>query len=114
MEEHILKWLNDVRDAIIEIEDIMGEYPTEYRSFEEDQSLQDSLNRNLVKIEEAVSNILHPDESFPAEPGKQLKKLNDEIQHEYKKIENIDSWNEFLNLIPDFKANISDIIHEVG
>ena len=58
MDEKILKWLYDIRDAIIEIESYFNDFPMDFNQYKTNIILKRAVERDLEIIGEAVDRIL--------------------------------------------------------
>ena len=61
MDERILKWLYDIRDAITEIENYFDEFPKDFIQYKSNTVLKRAVERDLEIIGEAVNRIIKRD-----------------------------------------------------
>lgn len=65
MDERILKWLYDIRTAIIEIESFFVDHPKDFEIYRSNIQLKRAVERDLEIIGEAVNRIIKLNPEFP-------------------------------------------------
>lgn len=112
MDEKILKWLYDIKDAIEEIESYFSDYPKDFRSYQKNTLLKRAIERDLEIIGEAVNRILRQDMNFPIENAKRIIGLRNQIIHAYDSISDENIWAIIIKHLPILKNEISGLIRE--
>lgn len=110
MDEKILKWLYDIRDAITEIEGYFDEFPKDFQQYKTNILLKRAVERDLEIIGEAVNRILRQNENFPIENAKRIVGLRNQIIHAYDNISDENIWAIVLKHIPLLRTEIFRII----
>ena len=110
MDERILKWLYDIRDAISEIDDFFLDLPKDFDQYRSNNILKRAIERNLEIIGEAVNRILTKDPDFPIENAKRIIGLRNQIIHAYDSISDENIWAIITKHIPILKDEIDSII----
>jgi len=72
MDERILKWLYDIRTAILEIESYFEDLPKDFNQYESNIILKRAVERDLEIIGEAVNRIVQREPSFPISDENEL------------------------------------------
>ncbi len=103
MEEKILKWLFDIKNAIIEIDGYFIQYPKDFNLYKSNIVLKRAIERNLEIIGEAVNRILKQDPNFPIINAKRIVGLRNQIIHSYDSISNENIWAVLSKHIPLLK-----------
>lgn len=110
MDEKILKWLYDIRDAIIEVEGYFDDFPKDFQQYKTNIILKRAIERDLEIIGEAVNRILKQDENFPIVNAKRIVGLRNQIIHAYDNISDESIWAIVMKHIPLLKTEIHRII----
>ncbi len=110
MDERILKWLYDIRDAISEIDEFFLDIPKEFDQYQTNNILKRATERNLEIIGEAVNRILTKDPDFPIENAKRIVGLRNQIIHAYDSISDENIWAIITKHIPILKDEIESLI----
>ena len=111
MDEKILKWLFDIKDAIIEIEGFFDEYPIDFNLYKENTILKRAIERDLEIIGEAVNRILKQEAEFPLENAQRIVGLRNQIIHAYDSISDEIIWAIISKHIPALKIEVSNLIN---
>jgi uncharacterized protein with HEPN domain len=112
MDERILKWLFDIRDAIAEIDKFFLDIPKEFDQYQSSIILKRATERNLEIIGEAVNRILAKDPEFQIENAKRIVGLRNQIIHAYDSISDENIWAIITKHIPILKDEIESLINE--
>lgn len=110
MDERILKWLFDIRDAIAETEDFFNDIPKEFDQYQSNTLLKRATERNLEIIGEAVNRIIAKEPEFPFENAKRIVGLRNQIIHAYDSISDENVWAIITKHIPTLKNEIISLI----
>ena len=106
MDERILKWLFDIRAAIIEIDSYFSEYPKDFNHYKSNILLKRAIERDLEIIGEAISRILKTAPDFPIENAKRIIGLRNQIIHAYDSISDENIWAIISKHLPLLKEEI--------
>ncbi len=112
MDERILKWLYDIRDAISEIESYFDGIPKDINQYKTNTILKRAVERDLEIIGEAVSRILKQDEDFPIENANRIVGLRNQIIHAYNNISDENIWAILTKHVPLLKSEIDKLIDD--
>ncbi len=112
MDEKILKWLFDIKDAIIEIEGFFDEFPMDFNLYKSNTILKRAIERDLEIIGEAVNRILKQDAEFPLENAQRIVGLRNQIIHAYDSISDENIWAIISKHIPALKIEVSNLIYD--
>ena len=112
MDESILKWLFDVKDAISEIEEYFVNYPKDFNKYKNNTLLKRAVERDLEIIGEAVNRILKKQPDFPIKNAKRIVGLRNQIIHTYDSISDENIWAILLKHIPLLKSEVDRLINK--
>lgn len=110
IEKEILKWLFDIKSAILEIDGYFNSFPRDFKQYQSNIVLKRAIERDLEIIGEAVSRILKQNPDFSIENAKRIIGLRDQIIHAYDNISDEDIWAVVSKHIPLLKAEVDKLI----
>lgn len=110
MDERILKWLYDIRNAIVEIESYFEEIPKDFNHYKSNTILKRAVERDLEIIGEAVNRILEQEKDFPIENAKRIVGLRNQIIHGYDIVSDENIWSIISKHIPILESEINKLI----
>ncbi len=110
MDEKILKWLYDIKDAILEIEGFFNEFPMDFNLYKTNTILKRAIERDLEIIGEAVNRILKQNPEFPIENAKRIIGLRNQIIHAYDSISDENIWAIISKHLPALKKEVLKLI----
>ena len=110
MDERILKWLYDIKDAIEEIESYFKEFPKDFNLYKSNTLLKRAVERDLEIIGEAVNKILKQDPDFPIKNAKRIIGLRNQIIHAYDNISDENIWSILSKHLPTLNKEVADLI----
>ncbi|MEM9673289.1 MAG: DUF86 domain-containing protein [Cyclobacteriaceae bacterium] len=112
MDERILKWLYDIRAAILEIESYFEDIPKDFNQYESNILLKRAVERDLEIIGEAVNRIIQRDPSFPISDAKRIVGLRNQIIHSYDNLSDENIWAIINKHVPVLKEEVNRLIEE--
>jgi uncharacterized protein with HEPN domain len=112
MDEKILKWLYDIRNAINEIDGYFANVPLDFTQYQNNTILKRAVERDLEIIGEAVNRILNKEPGFPIENARRIVGLRNQIIHAYDSISDENVWAIIIKHIPLLKSKVEDIIND--
>lgn len=110
MNERILKWLYDIRAAILEIEGYFEEYQLEIEVYKSNIILKRAVERDLEIIGDAVNRIIRNDEAFPIPHARKIVGLRNEIIHAYDGISDENIYSILVKHLPALKNEVQALI----
>ncbi len=110
MDERILKWLYDIKSAIVEIESYFVGIPRDFNQYSSNLILKRAVERDLEIIGEAVNRILKQEPDFSIENAKSIIGLRNQIIHAYDNISDENIWAIIQKHIPKLKLEIDRLI----
>ncbi|MDE6240629.1 MAG: DUF86 domain-containing protein [Muribaculaceae bacterium] len=109
-DEYILKHLQDVLDAINELEGYFTDFPKRFDLFEKDGLRICAVERKTEIMGEAINRIRKKDPSFDIPNAKEIINTRNRIIHGYDSVETEFLWGLVVRHIPELKKNIERII----
>lgn len=111
-DEYILKHLQDVLDAINDLESCFVGFPNRFDLFEKDIMRRCVVERKTEIMGEAINRIRKKDPSFEIPNAKEVINTRNRIIHGYDSVETEFLWGLVARHIPEFKKDIERIIGE--
>lgn len=109
-DEYILKHLQDVLDAINELEGFFADFPKRFDLFEKDRLRICAVERKTEIMGEAINRIRKKDPSFEIPNGKEIINTRNRIIHGYDSVETEFLWGLVIRHIPLLKKDIERLI----
>ena len=116
MNEYILKHLQDILNAISDLERVFEGYPMRYDVFEKDDLRRWAVERKTEIMGEAMTRIRKYNPEFEIPNGKEVIKTRNRLIHGYDSVKTEFLWGLVIRHIPQLKKDIEEIIqkHETG
>ncbi len=111
-DEYILKHLQDVLDAINEMQSCFVGFPNRFDLFEQDLMRRCVVERKTEIMGEAINRIRKKDPTFEIPNAKEVINTRNRIIHGYDSVETEFLWGLAVRHIPELKKNIERIIAE--
>lgn len=112
VDEYILKHLQDVLDAINDLESCFVDFPNRFNLFEKDIMRRCVVERKTEIMGEAINRIRKKDPSFEIPNAKEVINTRNRIIHGYDSVETEFLWGLVVRHIPELKKDIERIIGE--
>lgn len=111
-DEYILKHLQDVLDAINDLQSCFSDFPNRYDLFEKDIMRRCVVKRKTEIMGEAINRIRKKDPTFEIPNAKEVINTRNRIIHGYDSVETEFLWGLVIHHIPALKKDIERIIAE--
>lgn len=111
-DEYILKYLQDVLDAITELEGFFSDFPKRFDVFEKDRLRICAVERKTEIMGEAINRIRKMNPSFEIPNAREIINTRNRIIHGYDSVETEFLWGLVIRHIPELKKDILRIIAE--
>lgn len=113
-DEYLLKHLQDILNAINDLQEVFIGYPMRYDVFVKDKLRIWAVERKTEIMGEALARIRKFDPNFKIANGKQVIQTRNRIIHGYDSVEPEFLWGLVLRHIPELKKEIERILEEIG
>ena len=110
MDEYILTYLQDVLDAINELESYFTDYPMQFETFEKDFLRRSAVERKVEIMGEAINRILKIDSTFALPNAKEIINTRNRVIHGYDSVTPKFLWGLIIKHIPILKHDIEQIL----
>lgn len=110
VDEYILKHLQDVVDAINDLESCFVDFPNRFDLFEKDIMRRCVVERKTEIMGEAINRIRKKDPSFEIPNAREIINTRNRIIHGYDSVETEFLWGLIVRHIPALKKDIERII----
>lgn len=112
VDEYILKYLQDVLDAINELEGFFANFPRRFDLFEKDRLRICAVERKTEIMGEAINRILKKAPGFEIPNAREIINTRNRIIHGYDSVETEFLWGLVIRHIPELKKDIQRLINE--
>jgi len=112
MEAKHLKWLYDIKVAIIEIEGFIEEHGKTFEVYKTNLLLKKAIERNLEIIGEAVNRVIREKPDVKIKSARSIIGLRNFIIHSYDNITDETIWAVTLNHLPKLKEEIITLLED--
>ena len=112
MNEYILTYLQDVLDAITEMEGYFEDYPMQYEVFETDFLRRSAVERKVEIMGEAINRIFKIDSNFMLPNAKDIINTRNRVIHGYDSVTPEFLWGLVIKHIPRLKVEIEQLLSQ--
>ena len=112
MDEYILKHLQDILNAIGDLEKIFKDYPMRYDVFEKDDLRRWAVERKTEIMGEAMTRIRKHNPNFLIPNARGVIATRNRLIHSYEYVEPSFLWTLIIRHIPQLKKDIEEIIRK--
>jgi uncharacterized protein with HEPN domain len=109
MEKEVLTWLEDIRQAIDEIEDFLPDR-RDFFEFKKDLKTKKAIERNIEIIGEAVKRILNANPEINITNARKIVDTRNRIIHGYDLVSEDIIWAIVTNDLKKLKQEIVNLI----
>jgi uncharacterized protein with HEPN domain len=109
MRLEIKKYLYDIKNSIISIEEYLGE-KRDFNVYLSDKMLRRAIEREFEIIGEAMSRILKIDPDFSISSKRQIISMRNRVIHGYDKIDDEIVWGTIQRHLPKLKIEIEEYL----
>jgi len=110
MQHKIAKYLFDINESILSIENYLGT-KINYNEYLKNKILRRAVERELEIIGEALNNLKKLDKTISISYYKQIISLRNKIIHSYDNIDNTTIWGIVIKHLPVLKTEIQHLIN---
>lgn len=110
--EYILKHLQDILDAIDDLQACFVDFPNRYDLFEHDMLRRCVVERKVEIMGEAINRIKKADSTVDIPNAKDIINTRNRIIHAYDNVRPEFLWGLVIRHIPQLKKDIEQIIEE--
>ena len=110
--EEVLTYLQDILDAITDVESFFNDYPMRYDAFEKDYLRRSAVERKAEIMGEAINRIKKADSSVEIPNARAIVDTRNRIIHAYDNVQPEFLWGLVLRHIPELKKDVARILSE--
>jgi uncharacterized protein with HEPN domain len=111
MEREIKTWLEDIRQAITEINSFIPEEKN-FFDFKKDVKTRRAVERNIEIIGEAVNRILHKSPDISITNARKIVNTRNRIIHGYDTVSEDILWAIVLKELPKLQAEVNELLKQ--
>lgn len=113
MDNEIQKYLFDIHDCIVRIENFIGN-PKIFQKYFENIMLQQAVERNFEIMGEAMNSILKLNPEIPISNARKIVDTRNKIIHGYDSIEPENIWNIVIRNLPLLKSEVENLLNRIN
>lgn len=110
--EEVLTFLQDILDAIADVESFFAGYTMRYENFEKDFLRRSAVERKAEIMGEAMNRIKKADASVDIPNARAIIDTRNRIIHAYDNVQPEFLWGLVIRHIPEFKKDVERLISE--
>ena len=110
MQHRIAKYLFDIEESIISIDNYLGNNKN-FNTYIESKMLRRAVERELQIIGEAINCLKKLDTDINLSFYKQIISLRNQISHSYDNIDDATIWGIVINHLPVLKIEIQNLLN---
>lgn len=111
MDRTIKKYLQDIMQAIGEVELYLTQRPKEYQVFLDDSMFRNAIERQIGIIGEAMTKILQIMPDIPITNARKIKGTRNYLIHAYDSLQPFTIWGIVINHLPKLKDEVSQLLN---
>ena len=110
MDEYVVTYLQDVLDAINELESFFEGYPMRFDVFKQDHLRISAVERKVEIMGEAINRILKIEPQFDLANAKDIINTRNRIIHGYDSVTSEFLWSLVIRHIPVLKKDVEQLL----
>lgn len=110
MDNEVRSWLDDILNAITEIESFFNDSPKDFFKYQKDIKTKRAVERNIEIIGEAMNRILKHEKSLNISNSRKLVDIRNRIIHGYDSVSDDIIWGTIFKYLPVLKNEIEEIL----
>lgn len=110
MDNSVIKYLVDIKQAINDIEYFTTQRPKQFAVFCEDLMFRSAIERKIGIIGEAMTKILQIEPSIPITNARKIKGTRNYIVHAYDSLSPEMLWGIVINDLQLLKREVTDLL----
>lgn len=110
--EEVLTFLQDILDAIADVESFFAGYTMRYENFEKDFLRRSAVERKAEIMGEAMNRIKKADASVDIPNARAIIDTRNRIIHAYDNVQPEFLWGLVIRHIPELKKDVERLISE--
>lgn len=109
MDEKVMKYLFDIKEAAFSIESYLGE-KRDFKEYSNNKMLRRAVEREFEIIGEAMNKIDKLDKSIAISGKRQIIGIRNRVIHSYDKIDNEIIWGVIIKYLPKLKEEVDILL----
>ncbi|ROT08854.1 DUF86 domain-containing protein [Lepagella muris] len=110
--QEVLAYLQDILDAISDVESFFADYPMRYDVFEKDYLRRSAVERKAEIMGEAMNRIKKADSTVEIPNARAIIDTRNRIIHAYDNVRPEFLWSLVVRHIPELKKDVESILSE--
>jgi uncharacterized protein with HEPN domain len=109
MSDEVKKYLTDILDSIIVIEEYLGEQRN-FHIYNNTRQLRDAIERRLEIIGEAANRMMKLNPDLKITHARRIVDLRNKVIHGYDNVNNATIWAVIVNDLPTLKEETENLL----
>jgi len=109
MQPEIRKYLFDISEAIVSIDEYFGD-KRDFNAYRQNKLLRRGVERELEIIGEAAGRILQLDPNIGIENVRKIVDLRNWVIHGYDKVDDVIIWGILSNHLPKLRKDVEKLL----
>lgn len=110
--QEVLAYLQDILEAISDVESFFADYPMRYDVFEKDYLRRSAVERKAEIMGEAMNRIKKADSTVEIPNARAIIDTRNRIIHAYDNVRPEFLWSLVVRHIPELKKDVESILSE--
>jgi len=111
MQLEILKYLHDIKTAILSIDEYIGD-KKDFSVYTQNKQLRRAVEREIEIIGEAVNNVLKINAEINISNARRIVDARNYISHGYDKIDDTVVWGIICRHLPALKKQVDELLQQ--
>lgn len=112
MERTVNKTLEDIRNAILEVDSFFDTRPKRYDVYLSDVCLRRAVERNITIIGEAMNRLLHLAPEIEITAARRIVDTRNYVVHGYDSVTNDIMWGIVVRHLPLLKSEVEKLLED--
>ncbi len=112
MERTVNKTLEDIRNAILEVDSFFETRPKRYDVYLSDVCLRRAVERNIIIIGEAMNRLLHLAPEIEITAARRIVDTRNYVVHGYDSVTNDIMWGIVVRHLPLLKSEVEKLLED--
>ena len=109
MSDEVKKYLTDILESVLAIEEYLGEQRN-FHSYNNTRQLRDAIERRLEIIGEATNRAMKLSPDLKITHARRIVDLRNKVIHGYDTVSNTTIWAVIVNDLPTLKEEIESLL----
>jgi len=110
MSDKIKKYLFDIMQSILSIEEYLGE-DTDFHNYQANKMMRRAVEREFEIIGEALNKLIRVDDSINISNSSMIIGMRNRVIHAYDSVDNEIAWGAIIRHMPKLKKEVDQLLN---